>query len=68
MESTILSQIITSFGPSGAFVGYLIWQQMRRDKIDGERVETDKELATALANLTNAINASTGASGEGKGR
>jgi hypothetical protein len=56
MDQTVLSQIITSFGPAGSFVGYLIWQQMRRDKIDQERVETDKELATALANLTNAIN------------
>lgn len=56
MDQTVLSQIITNFGPAGSFVGYLIWQQMRRDKIDQERVETDKELATALANLTNAIN------------
>lgn len=56
MEASLLSEIITSFGPAGAFVGYLIWQQMRRDKIDLDRVETDKELATALANLTNAIN------------
>ena len=55
MEASILSQIITGFGPAGAFVAYLIWQQMRRDKIDHERIETDKELATALANLTNAI-------------
>lgn len=55
MEPTLLSEIITSFGPAGAFVAYLIWQQMRRDKIDLDRVETDKELATALANLTNAI-------------
>lgn len=56
MEASILSQIITGFGPAGAFVGYLIWQQMRRDKIDVERIETDKELATVLANLVNAIN------------
>lgn len=55
MEASILSQIITGFGPAGAFVGYLIWQQMRRDKIDHERIETDKALAIALANLTNAI-------------
>ncbi|MGV3511906.1 MAG: hypothetical protein ACO1OX_07860 [Novosphingobium sp.] len=56
MEPTLLSQIVANFGPAGAFVSYLIWQQMRRDKIDQERVETDKALATALANLTNAIN------------
>lgn len=56
MEASILSQIITGFGPAGAFVAYLIWQQMRRDKIDHDRIETDKELATALANLTTAIN------------
>lgn len=55
MEASIISQIITGFGPAGAFVGYLIWQQMRRDKIDRDRIETDVQLATALANLTNAI-------------
>lgn len=55
MEPTILSQIITGFGPAGAFVAYLIWQQMRRDKIDHDRIETDKELASALATLTSAI-------------
>lgn len=55
MEASILSQVITGFGPAGAFVAYLIWQQMRRDAIDKERIEADKELATALANLTNAI-------------
>ena len=55
MEASIISQIITGFGPAGAFVGYLIWQQMRRDKIDHERIETDKQLAAALATLTAAI-------------
>lgn len=55
MEASIISQIITGFGPAGAFVGYLIWQQMRRDKIDQERIATDKQLAAALATLTAAI-------------
>ena len=55
MEPAILSQIITGFGPAGAFVGYLIWQQMRRDKIDTERVQTDVKLATALERLTATI-------------
>lgn len=55
MEASILSQIITGFGPAGAFVGYLIWQQMRRDKIDTERVQTDVKLATALERLTATI-------------
>ena len=52
MEASILSQIITGFGPAGSFVGYLIWQQMRRDKIDQDRIEADKQLAAALATLT----------------
>lgn len=55
LESTILSQIITGFGPAGAFVAYLIWQQMRRDKIDTERVQTDVKLATALERLAATI-------------
>lgn len=55
MEPTIISQIITGFGPTGAFVGYLIWQQMRRDTIDRDRIEADRELATALATLKTVI-------------
>jgi hypothetical protein len=55
MEASIISQIITGFGPTGAFVGYLIWQQMRRDAIDRERVEADRELASALATLKTVI-------------
>lgn len=55
MEASILSQIITGFGPAGAFVGYLIWQQMRRDKIDTDRVATDVKLATALERLASKI-------------
>lgn len=55
MESTIISQVITGFGPTGAFVGYLIWQQMRRDAIDRERIEADRQLASALATLKTVI-------------
>lgn len=55
MEATILSQIISGFGPAGAFVSYLIWSQMRRDAIDKIRLEADKELASALATLTETI-------------
>lgn len=64
MEASILSQIITGFGPAGAFIGYLIWQQMRRDKIDHERIETDKELSAALATLTAAISHSAQSRGQ----
>jgi hypothetical protein len=55
MEASIISQVITGFGPTGAFVGYLIWQQMRRDKIDSERIDADRALATALATLKTVI-------------
>jgi hypothetical protein len=55
MEASIISEIITGFGPTGAFVGYLIWQQMRRDAIDRDRIEADRELATALATLKTVI-------------
>jgi hypothetical protein len=55
MEASIISQIITGFGPAGAFVGYLIWREMRRDRIDSDRIETDKLLAATLATLTAAI-------------
>jgi predicted acylesterase/phospholipase RssA len=55
MEQSIILEIIAKFGSAGAFVGYLIWQQMRRDKIDQERIEADKELAGALAALKTII-------------
>jgi hypothetical protein len=55
MEASIISEIITGFGPTGAFVGYLIWQQMRRDAIDRDRIDADRELATALATLKTVI-------------
>jgi hypothetical protein len=35
----------------GLFVGYLIWKDLRADKIARERLEADKALATALALL-----------------
>lgn len=55
MEASIISSIITGFGPTGAFVGYLIWQQMRRDAIDRDRIEADLKLAEALATLKTVI-------------
>lgn len=55
MEASILSEIIKGFGPAGAFVAYLIWSQMRRDTLDKDRLDADKELASALARLTSAI-------------
>jgi F0F1-type ATP synthase membrane subunit b/b' len=39
------------FGVMGLFVGYLIWKDLRADKIARERLEADKALATALALL-----------------
>lgn len=55
MEQSILIDIITKFGSAGAFVAYLIWQQMRRDGIDRERIEADKQLAGILASLKTLI-------------
>lgn len=55
MEPTILSEIITSFGPAGGFVAYLIWSQMRRDAIDRDRIEADKLMAASIAALTETI-------------
>lgn len=51
MEASIISQLITGFGPTGAFVGYLVWQQMRRDAIDRDRIEADLKLAETLAKI-----------------
>lgn len=55
MEASIISSIITGFGPTGAFVGYMIWRDMRRDAIDRERIDADVGLASALATLKTVI-------------
>lgn len=45
-------KIAGDYGQSGLFVGFLVWQQLhaeaRRDKIDRDRIEADKEMAAAI--------------------
>lgn len=43
------------FGPMGLLVAYLMWRDLRTDKLARERVETDKALAAAMAILTATI-------------
>jgi hypothetical protein len=62
----ILAQLITA-GPLGVFVVFLIVDRQRadkiaaaererRDKLDAERIETDRELAASMATLATLIN------------
>jgi hypothetical protein len=48
-------QLAGDFGPMGLFVGYLVWAQMRREKLDKDRIDADKALATSLALLEQAV-------------
>lgn len=57
MSTPDLLTLAGQFGFSGLFVGYLIWRDTRRDKIDKERIEADKALATSLALLDATIKA-----------
>lgn len=60
-----ITQLITA-GPLGIFVVYLVWERqrndrtaaserVRRDKLDADRIETDKALAGSLATLATLI-------------
>lgn len=43
------------FGPMGLLVAYLMWREIRTEKLARERLETDKALAAAMALLTATI-------------
>jgi hypothetical protein len=56
MGASELLGLAGQFGPMGLFVGYLIWRELRNEKLSRDRIETDKSIATAMALLTAAIN------------
>lgn len=56
MSASELLGLASQFGPMGLFVGYLIWRELRNEKLSRDRIETDKSIATAMALLTAAIN------------
>jgi len=49
------------FGPLGLMIAYLVWRERagaeRRDKVDQDRIEADKAMASALTALTVTIQA-----------
>ena len=44
-------QLAGQFGPLGLFIGYLMWREIRNEKLSRERIETDKLVASAMAIL-----------------
>jgi hypothetical protein len=67
MIDAVLSQLITA-GPLGCFIVFLVFNQQRtdrqaatererRDKLDADRIETDRDLAASLATLATLIQA-----------
>lgn len=66
METTIIGELATQFGPTGLIIGYLVWErlQLRTERkeadanraiYDNARLEADKSLASSLAALTTVI-------------
>lgn len=39
------------FGPLGLFIGYLMWREIRNEKLSRDRIETDKLVASTMALL-----------------
>jgi hypothetical protein len=48
-------QLASDFGPMGLMVAYLMWRELRTEKLSKDRIETDKALASSMALLTAAI-------------
>ena len=59
METSIIGELASQFGPTGLIVGYLVWDRFttwkERMAFDRERLEADKALAASLAALTTVI-------------
>lgn len=67
MEIGSLIELLGPYGPTGLIIAYLLYREHRRDqreerreerdeKIRQDQAEADKELATALALLSERIN------------
>lgn len=46
-----ISALAGHFGPAGLVVGYLVWRELRADRLAEKRIAADTQLATALALL-----------------
>ena len=51
MGADSLLALAGQFGPMGLLVGYLIWRELRTERLSKDRIEADKGLATSLALL-----------------
>lgn len=51
MGASELAVLAGQFGPLGLFIGYLMWREIRNEKLSRDRIESDKALATSLALL-----------------
>jgi hypothetical protein len=56
MTPADLLHLAGQFGANGLFIGYLVWKDLRTDKIAEKRIEADKQLASSLSLLTAAVN------------
>lgn len=51
MSASDLVTLAGQFGPLGLFIGYLMWREIRNEKLARERIETDKLVASTMACL-----------------
>ena len=51
-------QLASEFGPMGLLVAYLMWRELRNEKLSKDRIETDKAVASSMALLTASVNRS----------
>lgn len=51
----VVAQLIGTGTPMSILCVYLIWRQMRDDKIAEKRIEVDKEIAASMATLATVI-------------
>lgn len=56
MDFGAILQLAGQFGPMGLLVAYLIWRDLRAERLAEKRIEVDKELAGTLAVLSASVN------------
>lgn len=48
MEAGIILELVKALGAPGLVVGFMIWDRVERNKLDGKRSEADLEMARGL--------------------
>lgn len=60
MDLASVLSLAGQFGPMGLLVGYLVWRDIRAERLAERRIDVDKELAGTLAVLSATVTGFTG--------